>query len=247
MILYHISTELDHDGNFYPRIPESIRPGEDEKFPRICVSSSVEGCFSAIPNGSIDLDYLNYENGGYYKLFTIDTKKLKIWPHEIIKPDYLYEKELVEDAQITDEHWILKEFSVPKEFSQIIRVTDWREDAEDLIPHWVYKIAEKTHDGDYLNAYMDFVDSRIPSVITFDSIDYISETIEAFKPVVLEVCCNEEVEAILRAAQKRPDIVAVKIAWDKVSLQANKKTNISDIMREHHISVVENVAGTFCG
>lgn len=45
--LYHISLE-NHNGEiFYPRIPEGVWD-EDEKTPRICVSTSLVGCIRAL-------------------------------------------------------------------------------------------------------------------------------------------------------------------------------------------------------
>jgi hypothetical protein len=122
-IYYHISLNLFHNGEFYPRIPYDRYSSEDNAMKRVCVSDSVMGCFNAIP----DEQLFTCDHHGYFKLFEIDTDALGICEKSIIKPLTLYEEKGVFDALLTNEHWILTDFVVPKEKQSICKLT-WSDD-----------------------------------------------------------------------------------------------------------------------
>lgn len=181
MKLYHVSTDIHHDGVFQPRIPsETIRmKGEESETPRICVALTLEGCFSAIPSGGSRLDILNESQKGYYKVFEIDTEKLGISEDDILNSDFLYESGKVEDAYITDEYWITKEFSVPPEDGYVMLLQDWEEDVDDLIPYHVMKTGDEEYDGDYCQAYCIIMKTDfVPCVNTISNLNFITGTIE---------------------------------------------------------------------
>ena len=120
-IYYHVSTDITHNGEFIPRVP-SFRHGdsEDSTTARVCVSTSIEGCLSAIPNGGSGLDYLRMEQRGYFQVFKIDTDKLGIGESDVVLSEELYEKDSVRDANFTDEVWITTPFIVPMEDRELM-------------------------------------------------------------------------------------------------------------------------------
>lgn len=120
-----MSTNLFHDGVFFPRVPQSRHPlGEDDKTPRVSVSTSVAGCFTAIPGGGDELDWLLKKQAGIFKLFQINTEKLGILNDQIIPPSTLFQNHSVIDATFSNEHWILTSFEVPTEDSHIIMIKE---------------------------------------------------------------------------------------------------------------------------
>lgn len=181
MKLYHLSTDIHHNGVFEPRIPsKDVRmKGEESETPRICVALTLEGCFSAIPSGGSRLDSLNESQKGYYKVFEIDTEKLGISDSDILNSDFLYESGKVEDAYITDEHWITTGFAVPTEDSYVILLQDWEEEVHDLIPYHVMKAGDDEYDGDYCEAYCDIMESdHVPCVNAISSLDFKTGALE---------------------------------------------------------------------
>lgn len=97
MILYHVSkgwTELYKE--FIPRVPEFRAYDEDNKTERICLSDSIGGCLSAIPDSLYHTD---------------EYTKLTIYECDIddyINYEELYKYGMVPDAYVTHEYWCLK-------------------------------------------------------------------------------------------------------------------------------------------
>ncbi len=97
MNLYHISINLSHDGTFVPAIPESRMQEEEDEIKRICVSTTIEGCFSALPSGGSRINDLAEKTGGVFRVFHIDTEACGIPDEAILSDNYLYEEGLVPD------------------------------------------------------------------------------------------------------------------------------------------------------
>ena len=165
-IFYHVSLDLKHPGSFSPRIPENKSKigTEDDTTPRVCVCETIEGCLSAMPGGGLEIESLT-DNQYYLKVFSIDTERLGLKKEDILCWDYLYQNNLVPDAEITQEHWILKPFEVEKIDSFLIRVTDWREESDDIIPYFVKQVADQKYSGDYLSAYLEELGEDRKSVV----------------------------------------------------------------------------------
>lgn len=173
-VFYHISTNLDHDGVFEPRIPTYRYENENCDIPRISVANSLEDCLTGIPGGGSRLEILNESQRGYYLLIKIDTEKLRIPKESIMSTKFLYEKDLVRDADVTNESWITEGFTVPEEDIELILLSDWSEESEDILPYSIYEIADKDYDGDYLEAYMDVYQPNIPCAVSIKNAQYIS-------------------------------------------------------------------------
>ena len=145
-IFYHLSTDITKIGCFIPRIPFCRHQlQEDGQTERVCVSDSIEGCLSAIPNGGSRLEELLIKQFGLFKVFVIDTEKLGISDKKIIGYQELYETGKVNDAIETKEHWILQSFEVPEEDSFIISIPyrSYEERIYDDLPFEAMKLMEE--------------------------------------------------------------------------------------------------------
>lgn len=191
MIFYHLSTNLFHNNKFYPRIPRSRSNGEDDNIERISVSTTIGGCLSAIPNGDSDLgsflmELIEYRQNGidfynipkeeipHFKLYKINTDKYNhITEKNIIKPKILYKKDYVIDAYWTEEHWITKKLVVKDEDISYIKIKNWHEEAQDLIPPDIfYKAIES--DGNYIDLYFKKHEdkNKIPVMTLIKHVEY---------------------------------------------------------------------------
>lgn len=138
MLLYHVSP-IKVDYPFTPRIPDLRMEDEDRIQRRICVCDSIEGCFTAIPYGGSKLDILQEETKGFYYIYTFDTADVA--KENLITPSELYQRHLVEDAEITGEYWLLEEMTPISE--TVIHLGSWEEESHDLHPYEVMQIIEE--------------------------------------------------------------------------------------------------------
>jgi hypothetical protein len=94
--LYHLSSfKWDDNTVFYPRVPDNTIDGEDLKTKRVCVSTSVTGCFKSLSyygSGSSATAWL-------YKPIQHGRKKISEY---IFKPT----EDEVPDVKYTKEKWI---------------------------------------------------------------------------------------------------------------------------------------------
>lgn len=124
MLLYHLTTYLNHNGKFEPRIPKNRRRDENATTARVCVATSLGGCLTALPKFGFYDDFM--ENcKRHFKLFCIDTAKLGIPKSEIIDNETLYINGEVHDACVTGEHWITCPFQVPIEDTFLVHIKDY--------------------------------------------------------------------------------------------------------------------------
>lgn len=169
---YHISTNLEHNGDFTPSIPQLRMVDEDSTTPRICVSKSIEGALSSIPNGGSLLYELLESTFGFIKVFEFDLDELNIPAKDIIDSNTLFEENLVEDANHTEEVWICTPISIPKKNQHIIHIYDMDEISIDIIPHHVLKLSEEKYNDDIESAYYDTFDTNIPTNTLLADIRY---------------------------------------------------------------------------
>lgn len=173
-IFYHVSTDLNHNGVFTPRIPQTRHgDSENETIPRVCVGETIEDCLTAIPNGGGNLEDFNDDIGGFFKIFKIDTEKLNIREKDIISNEFLFQEDLVRDADITNEYWILTDFKVDAKDSFLIKLLDWREEVIDVIPYSIIALGE-----DALDDYLNDQNERIPCAIQIVQPNYIYEEVK---------------------------------------------------------------------
>jgi hypothetical protein len=101
MLLFHLSpTYLGNKKLFIPRVPAAqtnwfVRNGyEDATTPRICTSTTIEGCLVGINKMEPLLKFY------VYRFAPIESA--------IVKPEELLAKKYVPDAAATNEHWIIE-------------------------------------------------------------------------------------------------------------------------------------------
>ena len=95
MKLYHIAmgwTEISK--LFVPRVPETRAYGEDDVTKRICLSTSIEGCFNAMANKP-------YQSNTKITLYEVNTD-------DYVSYEKLYSTGKVYDAYLTHECWYLQ-------------------------------------------------------------------------------------------------------------------------------------------
>lgn len=122
--LYHLS-EKEITEKMIPRVPKSDY--EDQKTPRICFSTSIEGCLIGINENKNII-------GKVYHVYSITTS-------DYYKPT----KKEVADVKITDEVWYKKPIMPNYEYD--IKVTNKKSEQEGLIngnkfkvPVWDYEV-----------------------------------------------------------------------------------------------------------
>lgn len=125
MILYHVSPNINFDGNFVPRIPENRLQMEDSTIPRICFSTSISTCIQAMPGGGECFSDLLEHNNSVLKVFEIDTDNLPFDSKFLVPPEVLDEKGLVPDAVMNEEFWVTEDIVIPMEDQYLIYVTDY--------------------------------------------------------------------------------------------------------------------------
>lgn len=135
MKLYHVSLDVgDIKKEFMPQIPESRMVGEDNKIPRICLSSSVEGCCSATLWGGSSFEDLfwEYKQHAPIRVYEFDINDIK--DGNLITPDYLYKTDKVRDAKINNEYWVINQNLKPIN-TYLINVKDYTEYLEEDISY----------------------------------------------------------------------------------------------------------------
>lgn len=233
-IYYHVSTQLTHSGHFEPRIPDNRhKEAEDISTPRICVAPTIEDCLTAIPNGGGLFDELCIYMRYYFLIFKIDTEKLGIDQSSIISSQELFEKDLVRDAEMTNECWITVPFTVPEEDRFVIRVLDWDEEPYDVIPYSIYKIADEQFEGDYLAAYEETYDEPVPCSVKIKNLKYITENVKKGDEVTLYFDFEDERLFILDYLKNHLPAKITNESMDEIDFIAEDDVNLKDLFLQH--------------
>jgi hypothetical protein len=191
MKLYHLSRDINHDGELTPFRPLNPAEWEDRNTKRICFSDSLAGCMMSIPDGGYNFDMLNIQEDFFgssertWKLFIIDTEEYNIEDSNIIYPEELYKKDLVRDARLTKEHWVTKPVQVKEKDTYIIKIRTWMDvGVKDLVEYKIWKEAVDG-DGHLERVYHKYhPDEKIPSIVEIDLVEY---TIMEDGKVVMEI------------------------------------------------------------
>lgn len=131
MELYHVSADINRIHNiFVPRIPLDRMEGENITTSRICVSKTIEGALSAFPEGGLRLDSL-YDCRT--ESIIIRVYEFEVSKKNIIDDKILYEKGWVNDANLTQECWIIKNIK-PQEIYDI-EIKNFQEGIADLLTY----------------------------------------------------------------------------------------------------------------
>lgn len=109
MKFYRIERVSDNiKKEFFPCIPKKLLPViEDSTTPRVCVSSSINGCLGSVPWGGCNLE--SFIKDGNQIIRVYEFKEEDIDKNNIVNPDFLYKNDLVRDALVHDEYWIVNQ------------------------------------------------------------------------------------------------------------------------------------------
>lgn len=233
-IYYHVSTELKHNGIFVPRIPD-IRHKEEENvtISRVSVAPTIADCLTAIPNGGGRLDELNMMQRGYYLIFKVDTEKLGIEEHDMVSSKELYEKDLVRDADLTHEVWIIKAFEVPVEDRFILSLTEWQENPFDVFPFSIYEVAEREYEGDIHEAYADIYKEFVPCSVGITDIEYSGEIVEKGTELTLYTEEDCEEKKLLEFIQEHYKVENLRANFGEISFIVKENSNLNNLYLYH--------------
>ena len=137
MKLYNVNLEV---GNiikkFEPKIPLiRLRDGsEDSLVPRICLSSSLNGCLSAVYWGGASFEdiVIDYGISVPIRVYEFDTDDIE--NNNLITPEYLYKSDKVRDAMINQEYWVINQTLKPRK-TYVIKINNYKEGCEDDISY----------------------------------------------------------------------------------------------------------------
>lgn len=100
-VLYHISLNENLEGEWIPQVPYDASANEPS-FPRICCSTSLEGCFYAIYK-SINAPFYN---GVEYLDFYVYEPQINPLTTFVVSNKVIIDNKMVFDAHMTLEHFI---------------------------------------------------------------------------------------------------------------------------------------------
>lgn len=113
LMFYHVSMDTsDIVDVFTPRIPteQSRIEGEDRTVPRICVAKTIEDCLTGFPEGGYKLE------GNCPMLIRVyEFEEDDIVKENVVKAAELFLANIVPDAWITGEHWVINQNIKPKQ------------------------------------------------------------------------------------------------------------------------------------
>ena len=233
-IYYHISTELEHDGVFTPRIPDiRHKQQEDVTIGRVSVAPSIADCFTAIPNGGGRLDELNIMQRGYYLVVKVDTEKLGIQEEDMMFSEELYEKDLVRDADFTNEVWITKPFKVDADDMFLIQLKDWEENPVDVFPHSIFEIADRDYDGDVHEAYSNIYNEHVPCSVAICDVVYVEAIVKAETEVSIELEHDWEEEELFEFIKKHYNVDNLEANFGDLSFMVKENSDLSKLFLYH--------------
>lgn len=176
MKLYHVSFDLDFTEEFIPRVPQCLKETstENRDIPRICFSTTIEGCLSAVP-GASDLESLLASNQNVIRVCEIDTELYGLCDKDLLMTEEIYKNDYVKDAYVTDEVWVLKEIKMRAEDSYLALIDEIYKAERDCFPSEVLELAETAYEGDVEEAYFELFPekTKIPVIEVVEDVELI--------------------------------------------------------------------------
>lgn len=228
--LYSIGLVEDspyEEKEYTPRIPLITTIGEDENIERICLSDSISGCVSAVPNlGGIHFKEMFCDNLHYLISYPL---KLNIFKTEdiidgnLVSPTHLYRTDKVRDALINHEYWVLNQ-DLPIYKTVYIEIgEDYEEYIRDNISY--EDMLNFCEEDDYYDEYIEgsytYIDIRSYTVIERENL-YIGNSLKFSTKEFCDGKCKLQdiadvaVEAISDNLVRDNDIYHVNICGDTV-------------------------------
>lgn len=157
---YHISLDVDNVINeFIPRVPEMRYPGEDSSIQRIALSTSIDGCLSAVPWGGRKLenistgifDMTEEEIHCIFRVYEFEYNQFE--KNNFISTDELLKEGLVMDANNSDECWVINQSLKPlKTYTAILMNYD--ESFTDIFSKEFYLLSEDDIEEVFIEDYL---------------------------------------------------------------------------------------------
>lgn len=220
MLFYHLTLDLNSadDKVFTPRIPNEkiVTIGEDLSTPRICVSSTIEGCLSSAPWGGSSLEDIILLNDCSQLIKVYEFNSDDIAPENLISPKELYQSDKVRDAEITNEHWVINQ-NLRSCRSYLIQIKKYNITYPDSIPYSLLKNFNEEEDD-----YEDIIDG------------YFSEIIDLEYDIIE---CNEYTPIIPFNYQTKKN-TNCKYAIEKLSNRLYSLIN--DYWKIHNLEIIEH-------
>lgn len=206
-MLYYVSRNYeDIIKKFVPRIPNNPMPDEDVTIERICLSKSISGCFNAASWG-------NMMRGDFevYRLYCFDEKDIQ--EENFIDTEILWKEELVPDAGLTEEVWVINQELIPVNIQYFIITSferktsvllSYEQSKTGVIPENAHKRwIKEIHEIEFIPENEMFIGSVLPNNYMLtdfflrDFIPFEFEEVRSFSGDDMEVCFNEERNEIL--------------------------------------------------
>lgn len=166
----HVSIEpIEKTYTFKPRIPTNGAGAEDKTYPRICLSDSLQGAISAIPDG---MDMIGSDP------ITVFRIPIAVNDPRLIDFEELYDKGLVPDAMITHECWYTTQFMA--EPIQII-ITGFEDDFKYLVDE-----ADRKRIYSGIEKYTNMGETITQLIDRYDMFDFVNDIVyreEIFSPI----------------------------------------------------------------
>lgn len=142
--LYHIElAEFPNEiEEFIPRVPSSIYENENNNIKRICVAKTLSGCLGSAPWGGCNFEELSDKQ--VFRVYEFNTADIK--EGNLITSDYLYKKDLVRDADIYGECWIVNQSIKPCNVFYM-ELNNCMFESEDIISYSDLKLIEIDEDA----------------------------------------------------------------------------------------------------
>ncbi|WP_442637997.1 hypothetical protein [Rossellomorea marisflavi] len=159
-MLYHVSLDTsDIVEEFTPRIPseQSRIEGEDRTIPRICVANTIEDCLTGFPEGGYKLE------GNCPMLIRVyEFDENEIEKENIVRAQELFIKDIVPDAWVTGEHWVINQSIKPKNH-YVIQVKEVEIQDAPFITRKMFE--EAIVEGNSLQDLMDLLENRSSAMV----------------------------------------------------------------------------------
>lgn len=160
MTLFHVSLENEIIEKFTPRVPDKRAYLEDGSTPRICLSTSIDGCLSAVVWGGCKLHSV-VESSTKIRVYEFNDED--ILQGNLIGSIELYQSGKVVDADETGEVWVINQELIPFK-SYLIEITDYEGDEEEIISYENLKHCDETGESIY-----DFIET---TVVIISEVEY---------------------------------------------------------------------------
>lgn len=159
-MFYHISLDTsDIVEEFTPRIPseQSRIEGEDRTIPRICVAKTIEDCLSGFPEGGYKLE------GNcpmLIRVYEFDEKEID--NENIVRAPELFLENIVPDAWVTGEHWVVNQTLKPKNH-YVIQIKEVEIQDAPFITRDMFE--EAIMEGNSIHGLIDSLDNRSSAMV----------------------------------------------------------------------------------